>query len=423
MDTMTFCVPCLFGLEGLVGDELRRLDLQNVRVEDRRVFFEGDFAAMAKANLCCRMGERVMILLAEFDAHSFEDLFQGVKAVPLERFIPKDGAFPVKGYSLNSQLHSVPDCQAIVKKAAVTRLGEKYGLGWLPETGETYQLRFSIMKDHVELFLDTSGVSLHKRGYRREANLAPLHETMAAAMVNLARYRGRDFFWDPFCGSGTICIEAAMIALNRAPGLNRSFMAQKWSCVPETVWQQARTEALDREYRGEYRILGSDIDPASLEIAQQNARKAGVGKLIEFREADATKMSLPADKGLIVCNPPYGERLEDVPTLEPLYEGIGQWLRHGVPAGWKAWVITSSKELSLKIGLRTSAILPFKNGPLDCRLIGYDIGAPATAGDASDDERLAAWDDGDAAPAPAPEALPEATPPEQSGEAMGRDAE
>ena len=317
MDTMTFCVPCLFGLEGLVGDELRRLDLQNVRVEDRRVFFEGDFAAMAKANLCCRMGERVMILLAEFDAHSFEDLFQGVKAVPLERFIPKDGAFPVKGYSLNSQLHSVPDCQAIVKKAAVTRLGEKYGLGWLPETGETYQLRFSIMKDHVELFLDTSGVSLHKRGYRREANLAPLHETMAAAMVNLARYRGRDFFWDPFCGSGTICIEAAMIALNRAPGLNRSFMAQKWACVPETVWQQARTEALDREYRGEYRILGSDIDPASLEIAQQNARKAGVGRLIEFREADATKMSLPADKGLIVCNPPYGERmLEQVAVHE-----------------------------------------------------------------------------------------------------------
>ena len=169
METMTFCVPCLFGLEGLVGDELRRLELSNVRVEDRRVFFEGDFAAMAKANLCCRMGERVMILLSEFDAHSFEDLFQGVKATPLERFIPKDGAFPVKGYSLNSQLHSVPDCQAIVKKAAVTRLGEKYGLGWMPETGETYQLRFSIMKDHVELFLDTSGVSLHKRGYRREA--------------------------------------------------------------------------------------------------------------------------------------------------------------------------------------------------------------------------------------------------------------
>ena len=212
MDTMTFCVPCLFGLEGLVGDELRRLDLQNVRVEDRRVFFEGDFAAMAKANLCCRMGERVMILLAEFDAHSFEDLFQGVKAVPLERFIPKDGAFPVKGYSLNSQLHSVPDCQAIVKKAAVTRLGEKYGLGWLPETGETYQLRFSIMKDEVTVGLDTSGEGLYKRGYRAHGVAAPLKETLAAAMVKLSHYNGRDPFCDPFCGSGTIAIEAAPIA-------------------------------------------------------------------------------------------------------------------------------------------------------------------------------------------------------------------
>lgn len=166
MQTMTFCVPCLFGLEGLVGDELRRLNLSNVRVEDRRVFFDGDFAAMARANLCCRMGERVMILLAQFEAKSFEDLYQGVKHIALEDFIPKDGAFPVKGYSLDSQLHSVPDCQAIVKKAAVDRLGAKYGLSWLPETGATYQIRFSIMKDRCEIFLDTSGVSLHKRGYR-----------------------------------------------------------------------------------------------------------------------------------------------------------------------------------------------------------------------------------------------------------------
>ena len=355
MDTMTFCVPCLFGLEGLVGDELRRLDLQNVRVEDRRVFFEGDFAAMAKANLCCRMGERVMILLSEFDAHSFEDLFQGVKATPLERFIPKDGAFPVKGYSLNSQLHSVPDCQAIVKKAAVTRLGEKYGLGWMPETGETYQLRFSIMKDHVELFLDTSGVSLHKRGYRREANLAPLHETMAAAMVNLARYRGRDFFWDPFCGSGTICIEAAMIALNRAPGLNRSFMAQ--------------TEALDREYRGEYHILGSDIDPASLEIAQQNARKAGVGKLIEFREADATKMSLPTDKGLLVCNPPYGERMLEQRSAQRLYGAFGRHLKYA--DGWKKYIISSEPEFEHYFGKHAVKKRKLYNGRLQCNVYMY----------------------------------------------------
>ena len=349
METMTFCVPCLFGLEGLVGDELRRLELSNVRVEDRRVFFECDFAAMAKANLCCRMGERVMILLSEFDAHSFEDLFQGVKATPLERFIPKDGAFPVKGYSLNSQLHSVPDCQAIVKKAAVTRLGEKYGLGWMPETGETYQLRFSIMKDHVELFLDTSGVSLHKRGYRREANLAPLHETMAAAMVNLARYRGRDFFWDP--------------------GLNRSFMAQKWPCVPETIWQQARTEALDREYRGEYHILGSDIDPASLEIAQQNARKAGVGKLIEFREADATKMSLPTDKGLLVCNPPYGERMLEQRSAQRLYGAFGRHLKYA--DGWKKYIISSEPEFEHYFGRQAVKKRKLYNGRLQCNVYMY----------------------------------------------------
>ena len=369
MKDLEFCVPCLFGLEGLVGDELKRLGCEGVRVEDRRVFFTGDFADLAKVNLCCRMGERVMILLSEFDAHSFEDLFQGVKATPLERFIPKDGAFPVKGYSLNSQLHSVPDCQAIVKKAAVTRLGEKYGLGWMPETGETYQLRFSIMKDHVELFLDTSGVSLHKRGYRREANLAPLHETMAAAMVNLARYRGRDFFWDPFCGSGTICIEAAMIALNRAPGLNRSFMAQKWSCVPETVWQQARTEALDREYRGEYHILGSDIDPASLEIAQQNARKAGVGKLIEFREADATKMSLPTDKGLLVCNPPYGERMLEQRSAQRLYGAFGRHLKYA--DGWKKYIISSEPEFEHYFGRQAVKKRKLYNGRLQCNVYMY----------------------------------------------------
>ena len=369
MKDLEFCVPCLFGLEGLVGDELKRLGCEGVRVEDRRVFFTGDFADLAKVNLCCRMGERVMIRLGHFRAMSFEDLFQGVKALPLERFIPKDGAFPVKGYSLNSQLHSVPDCQAIVKKAAVTRLGEKYGLGWMPATGETYQLRFSIMKDHVELFLDTSGVSLHKRGYRREANLAPLHETMAAAMVNLARYRGRDFFWDPFCGSGTICIEAAMIALNRAPGLNRSFMAQKWACVPEAVWQQARTEALDREYRGDYHILGSDIDPASLEIAQQNARKAGVGRLIEFREADATKMSLPADRGLIVCNPPYGERMLEQRSAQRLYSAFGRHLKYA--DGWKKYIISSEPEFEHYYGKQAVKKRKLYNGRLQCNVYMY----------------------------------------------------
>ena len=189
MEKFTFAVPCLFGLEGLVGEELRRMGLSEVRVEDRRAFFTGDFLDMARANLRLRMGERVMLLLGRFEARTFEALYQGVKALPLEDLIPRDGQFPVKGYSLNSQLHSVPDCQAIVKKAAVDRLGAKYGLTWLPETGAVYQIRFSLLKDVCEVFLDTSGLSLHKRGYRAVGNEAPLHETMAAAMVNLARYR------------------------------------------------------------------------------------------------------------------------------------------------------------------------------------------------------------------------------------------
>ena len=369
MQNMTFCVPCLFGLEGLVGDELKRLDLQNVRVEDRRVFFDGDFAAMAKANLCCRMGERVMILLNAFEAKSFEELFQGVKAIPLEDFIPKDGAFPVKGYSLNSQLHSVPDCQAIVKKAAVTRLGEKYGLGWLPETGATYQLRFSIMKDWCEVFLDTSGVSLHKRGYRREANLAPLHETMAAAMVNLARYRGRDFFWDPFCGSGTIVIEAALAALNRAPGLNRTFAAQKWACVPQEVWSQAYQEAKDGEYRGDYRILGTDIDPASLSIAIANAKKAGVAKYIEFREGDATKLPLPAERGVIVCNPPYGERMLEQRAAQQLVRSFGRHLKFADQ--WNKYIISSEPEFEHWFGKQATKKRKLYNGRLQCNVYMY----------------------------------------------------
>ena len=369
MEHLTMAVPCLFGLEGLVGDELRRMKFDNVRVEDRRVFFEGDFAAMAKANICLRMGERVMILLARFPVHSFEDLYQGVKAIPLEEIIPKNGAFPVKGYSLDSQLHSVPDCQSIVKKAAVDRLGAKYGLNWLPETGETYQLRFSIMKDICEVFLDTSGVSLHKRGYRAVGNEAPLHETMAAAMVNLARYRGRDFFWDPFCGSGTIVIEAALTALNRAPGLHRDFAAQKWARVPREVWTQAREEARDREFRGEYHILGSDIDPDSLSIAISNAKKAGVADYIDFREGDAIKMKLPAESGVIVCNPPYGERMLEQRSAQQLMQQFGRHLKSA--DGWKEYVISSEAEFEHFFGKRAAKKRKMYNGRLQCKVYMY----------------------------------------------------
>lgn len=369
MQRFTFCAPCLFGLEGLVGDECRRLGFENIRVEDRRVFFEGDESALVKANLCLRMAERVMVLLARFEAHSFEDLYQGVKAIALERFIPKDGTFPVKGYSLNSQLHSVPDCQSIVKKAAVDRLGAKYGLSWLPETGPVYPLRFSIMKDLCEVFLDTSGVSLHKRGWRAVGNEAPLHETMAAAMVNLSRYRGRDFFWDPFCGSGTIVIEAALAALNRAPGLQRTFAAEKWATVDSALWQQEREAARSREYRGEYRILGSDIDPESLAIATANAKKAGVAQYIEFRQADATKMSLPCDSGVAVCNPPYGERMGEQKDAQMLYRALG---RHWKFAdGWKKYILSSDQEFEYFYGKQAAKKRKLYNGRLQCNLYMY----------------------------------------------------
>ena len=369
MEQLTFCVPCLFGLEGLAAAELRRLDMANVRAQDRRVFFDGSFADMARANLCLRTGERVMILLASFEARSFEELYQGVKRIPLEDFVPKEGAFPVKGYSLNSQLHSVPDCQSIAKKAAVDRLAAKYGVAWLPETGETYQIHFSIMKDLCEVFLDTSGQGLHKRGYRAVANLAPLHETMAAAMVELAKYRGRDFFWDPFCGSGTICIEAALTALNRAPGLGRGFAAQKWDCAGPEVWQQARMEALDKEFRGKYRILGTDIDPESLDIARSNAKKAGVDGWIEFREADATKLNAPAASGTLVTNPPYGERMLEQRQAQQLYRQFGRHVRY--LDGWAMSIISSEPEFEYYFGRKADKKRKLYNGRLQCNVYQY----------------------------------------------------
>ena len=229
------CVPCLLGLEGPIADELRRLEIKNVAAENGRVYFTGGAEELASANINLRIGERVLVELGRFTARSFDELFEGTKALPWESIIPGDGAFPVKGYSLNSQLFSVSDCQKIIKKAIVERLKSVYKLSWFPETGPLYQVQFSLMKDTVSLCIDSSGAGLHKRGYRPAHNAAPLKETMAAAMVKLSRYRGRDDFCDPFCGSGTIPIEAALIAKNRAPGLDRSFTAMNWPDIPREV--------------------------------------------------------------------------------------------------------------------------------------------------------------------------------------------
>jgi len=364
MNNLTFAVPCLFGLEGLVGDELRRMDMENVKVEDRRVLFTGDAAAMAKVNICLRTGERVMVVLGQFQAKSFEELFQGVLRAPLEEFIPKDGQFPVKGHCLNSQLMSVSDCQAIIKKAASKRLGEKYGVSWLPETGIKFQLHFTILNDQVTLSLDTSGPGLHKRGYRAIGNDAPLHETLAAGMIQLTRFRGREFFWDPFCGSGTIPIEAALIAKNRAPGLNRQFAAQEYPWVPREVWKQAKEEAQDKEFHGKYRILGSDSDPNCVSLSFANARKAGVADSVTFQDADATKMSLPAESGILVCNPPYGERMMEQHSAQRLYSALGRHLKYA--NNWKQFVITSEPEFEHYFGRRADKKRKFYNGKIKC---------------------------------------------------------
>ena len=364
MTKFQLVAPCLFGLEGIAGDELRRLNMENVQVEDRRVLFMGDETDLARANICLRTAERVMIVLAQFTAKTFEELFQGVYQAELEAFIPKDGQFPVKGHCLNSQLMSVSDCQAIIKKAASRRLGEKYGISWLPETDTRYQLHFTILNDRVTLSLDTSGPGLHKRGYRAVGNDAPLHETLAAGMVTLTKYRGREFFYDPFCGSGTIPIEAALIAKNRAPGLCRSFAAQEYAWSTASAWEQARQEAQDKEFRGAYRILGSDNDPKCVSLSMANAKKAGVADIVRFADGDATKMSLPSDEGILVCNPPYGERMLEQQSAQRLYSALGRHLKFA--NGWKKYIITSEPEFEHYFGRRADKKRKFYNGKIKC---------------------------------------------------------
>ncbi|MGN1016466.1 MAG: class I SAM-dependent RNA methyltransferase [Faecousia sp.] len=369
MTNYEFSVPTLFGLEGIAGDELRRLNLENVRVENGRVLFSGDQAALARASVSLRTGERVLLVLADFPAKTFEELFQGVYRTPLEEYIPRDGAFPVKGHCLNSQLMSVPDCQAIVKKAASKRLGEKYGVSWLPETGAKYQLQFAIMNDRVQLYLDTTGPGLHKRGYRAVGNDAPLRETLAAAMVMLTRYRGREFLWDPFCGSGTIPIEAALIAKNRAPGLGRKFAAEGFAWADPQVWADARQEAKDREFHGKYQILGSDNDPKCVSLSMANARKAGVGDVITFRDGDATKMDLPAQSGILICNPPYGQRMLEQQGAQRLYVALGRHLKFA--DGWKKYIITSEPEFEHYFGKRCDKKRKLYNGMIKCDYYMY----------------------------------------------------
>lgn len=367
---LQFAIPCLLGLESLVGDEVKKLGLADVRVENGRVLCRGEERDLARLNINLRCGARVLLVLASFRATDFETLFQGTRAVRWEDWIPREGEFPVTGYSINSTLHSVPACQSIVKKAVVERLGAAYGLQTLPETGKRYQIRFSIMKDEVMLCLDASGEGLYKRGYRAVGVAAPLKETLAAAMVKLSHYNGRDPFCDPFCGSGTICIEAALIAKNRAPGLNRTFAAQKWKVLPSEHWMTAVEEALDKEFDRTYDIWGGDIDPRAIDIARSNAEKAEVEDTVRFEVYDACRFYSTEPYGRVVTNPPYGERLMEKQEVSKLYGAFGHAVRL-LPEGWKVSILSSHTEFEEVFGAKAKKKRKLYNGMLKCDLFMY----------------------------------------------------
>ena len=365
-----YLIPCLLGLEKLVGDEIKRLGLQDVQVENGRVLCRGTDADAARLNINLRCGARVLLVLGEFPARSLEELFQGTRAIAWEDYLPRDAAFPVKGYSISSQLHAVSACQSIIKKAMVERMKAHYGMEQFPETGVKYQVRFSLFKDQAAICLDTSGEGLYKRGYRAVGVEAPLRETLAAAMVILSRYRGRDPFCDPFCGSGTIPIEAALIAKNRAPGLDRSFDAQKWGFLESGLWLQAADEAMDKEFDGKYDIWGGDIDPKAVRIARENAAKAGVDDIVRFEVADMRDFRRQSEYGQLVTNPPYGERLMEKQEAEELYRQLGKvWQQ--LPDKWRTLVLSSHTEFERTFGRTADKKRKLYNGMIKCDLFMY----------------------------------------------------
>ena len=369
MNKIRLNCPCLFGLESILSYEIKKIGGENLKVTDGKISFDGDFNTLAKANLWISTAERVLIEMGSFEAKSFEELFQGVKRISFENFIDKDDAFPVKGFSLNSALHSVPDCQSIIKKAIVERLKSVYGINWFEESGPVHQVQFSIHKDVVTVFLDTSGAGLHKRGYRRNSNEAPIKETLAAGIVDLARVRSDSIVADPMCGSGTFLIESAYKALNIAPGLRRNFAAQSWSQIPKTVWNDARAEALDSiDRQGEFKAFGYDIDDFAVDLTQSNARKAGVGSKMIIKQSDISRFK-QLDNSITFCNPPYGERMLEIKDAEKLYIKLGERLS---PCRERTcYIISPHEEFEKFFGKKADKRRKLYNGMIKCQLYMY----------------------------------------------------
>ena len=356
--------PCHFGLEAVLKREILELGYEIAEVEDGRVTFYGD-AAVCYANVFLRTAERILWKVGSFQAVTFEELFEKTRALPWEDYIPRDGKFWVaKAASVKSRLFSPSDIQSIMKKAMVRRLGERYHVEWFPEDGASYPVRVFLKKDVVTVGIDTSGVSLHKRGYREVSGKAPITETLAAALIMLTPWRGDRILVDPFCGSGTFLIEAALMAADIAPGMNRSFTAEGWkNLIPRKLWYDAVNEANDRIRDGiETDIQGYDIDSSVVRIARRNADEAGVGHLIHFQERDVRNLSHPKKYGFIITNPPYGERLEVKEALPQLYRAFGESFKR--LDSWSAYMITSYEDAEKYFGRKADKNRKIYNGML-----------------------------------------------------------
>ena len=365
-----FCVPCLLGLEGLIAEELRQMEADNVVAENGRVFFSGNEYMLARANIRSRFAERILVVVGSFEARSFEELFQGTKRLPWETWIGKNDKFPVKGYSLNSDLYSVSDCQSIIKKAVVERLKETYRVPWFEETGALYQIQFSIMKNTAYLMIDTSGRGLHKRGYRPEANAAPIKETLAAALCEISHLKHYHTLYDPMCGSGTILIEGALMALNVAPGISRRFVADTWRQIPPEIWQEERTKARALQRKDiDFHAYGSDIDENALEIAKRDAKRAGVEAFITFEKKDVADFAPVTEKATVIVNPPYGERLGEYGEAQRLYKTLGRVFR---PARGRSYtVITADEDFEKCFGRKADKRRKLYNGMIKCQVYMY----------------------------------------------------
>ena len=369
MEKFRLVAPCLFGLESILKDEIQRLGYDIFEVMYGRVVFSGDFEAVARANMFLRTGERILIELGRFPATTFEQLFQGVKKLPLEDFIGPLNAFPVKGTSLKRKLNSVPYCKKIIKKAAVSRLGAIYGISYFEESEPRVQIQFMLFKDMAYLYLDTTGAALYKRGYRAQSGAAPLRETIAAAMVRLSRYTPGIPFYDPMCGSGTIAIEAAMAAADMAPGLGRKFDYEYWDCVPVNLASQARSEAIDRRKPlKEPVIFASDFDETAVELTRHNATLAGIKKGLWAEKADVADFVPKGERGVIVTNPPYGERLLDAQQASAVYKKMSSLL---IP-GHRLYVIAPlESDFEMQIGRSPDKKRKIYNGMLTCNIYQY----------------------------------------------------